>query len=230
MTQGILTSDSTCADLVGKVAHADLVAAVAYADGRDLRVEYVVYLGVVFGDVASAHVAVLALVREAAALYGDKHGRAQIRQKARGELPALGLVRYGEFHDAGVVSARLVHDLGGVAVGEVDDLVSELVERASYDDGAGRAVRLGVAGVQNVESGDDDGGSGVVQREPGGFGGVVCGEMRTQLRDAAPVSVKDDVFDGHCRVLLTHTEARGTAAWSGVFACPRDLSRVSMWN
>ena len=60
----------------GQVAHADLVAAVAYAHGVRMVVEHVVDPRVELGDIQPAHVPVASVGGQAAPLYRNQYGRA----------------------------------------------------------------------------------------------------------------------------------------------------------
>ena len=179
------------------IAHADFVAAVADAHRALVMPEQVVGARRVLRDVAPAHVAVLAVMREAAALDGDDDGRVMLGNQPLRVCLALGVVRDGKVDDARSVALGRFHHRRAVGVGNISDAVAELLKRVTDSDCAGGAIRLYQAGVQDVEAGYDEGCTGAVEQQLCRAVAEVRRNIGAQVRDSPSVVVEDDVFDGH---------------------------------
>ena len=152
--------------------------------------EQVIGAGGVLRDVAPAHVAVLQVMGEAAALDGDDDRGVVVGYKLLRECFAFGVVRDGEVYDRRGIALNGFHDSSAVGVGYIGNGVAELFEGIADGNRARRPVCLYHACVKDVEAGYDEGGARVVEYELGCAVAEVGRHIGAQVRDASTVVVR----------------------------------------
>ena len=99
---------------------------------------------------------------------------------------------------------ELLQERVGDAIGNVQHVAPQALERPTDDDGARRPVRLGRSRTKDVKTGRDEHETRAVGEETRGLAAKVLWQVRPKRRDPALVVPEDDVLDRHEGQDTTH--------------------------
>ena len=202
---------------IGQIAHADFVAAVADADGRQPTLEQPVHASGLRRYVAPAHIAIDAVGVPGTPFDGDEQRRVTLSDGFLHEVVVdVGILDDGEPDNRGGIPMSRPpgrHHVGHRLIRRVHHRVAQFLQGVADGESARRPVGFRRVAHHDVEPGGNDHRARVDQCVTSRLGAEIHRHVGAQRVDAAAVVVEDDVFDGSRhgapRVRLRRSRSRG---------------------